>query len=404
MQLPDHFEFMCPVKTGSGSQALSHLPSDLAALDARKPLILTEKKNSEKGLVKHLVQAFKTWNITLGVYDGIDDGTNLETVKELYNLYLDRGFDSLIVLGNGNVMNTAKILNIAVSGKPEDLKRVKEGGTITEPLKPMVYIPVISGTGTETSGDACLDGLCVSSTFLMPDIVTIDPKVLLDEDPEKVVNTGLAALTYGVEAYMADDANPVTLTYAQLAVDFVVNNLEVLVRESLVARGKVKAAIREFQAKKERTALVNAACMAGYVYASTGRGLASSLGAHVADASGFPKGIAMGLLLPYAMDVSARIKGRDLSSLMRPMAGIEMFCCTPEAQRFDYAVNRVRLLQNELFSLTGGRVPRTLEDMRITRKTLAGIAEKTSQENGACDSALCLTILEHAYDGKPVVS
>ena len=402
MKLPDHFEFMCPVKTGSGAQALEHLPSDLAALDARKPLILTEKRNREKGLVGHLVQAFKTWNLTLGVYDGIDESSNLDTVKDLYKLYLDRGFDCIIALGNGNVMNVAKILNIAVSGKPEDLKRVKDGGPISDPLKPLIYIPVISGSCTETSGDACLDGMCVSSTFLMPDIVTIDPRILLDEDPEKVVNTGMAALTYGIEAYMAADANPVTQTYAQLAIDFVINNLENLVKGSLIERGKIKTLIHEFTVKKERIALVNAACMAGYVYANTARGLASTLGMQVAEACGIPAGIAMGILLPYAMEVTVKTKGADLSSVMRPMAGIETFCCTPEGQRFDYAVNRIRLLQNELFNLTSGRIPRTLEDMRISKKTMEDIAGKVGDGTNGFDKDLCLMILEHAYDGKPV--
>lgn len=402
MQLPDYFEFMCPVKTGSGAQALEHLPSDLAALDARKPLIITEKKNREKGLVGHLAQAFKTWNLTLGVYDGVDESSNLDTVKDLYKLYLDRGFDCIIALGNGNVMNVAKLLNIAVSGKPEDLKRVKDGGVISDPLKPLVYIPVISGSCTETSGDACLDGMCVSSGYLMPDIVTIDPRILLDEDPEKVVNTGMAALTYGIEAYMAADANPLSKTYAQLAVDFVINNLENLVNESLIERGMIKTIIHEFTAKKERTALANAACMAGYVYSNTSRGLASTLGAEVAEACGIPQGIAMGILLPYAMEVAAKMKGMDLSSVMRPMAGIETFCCTPEGQRFDYAVNRIRLLQNALFNLTAGRIPRTLEDVRISKKTMDEIAGKVGDGTNGFDKDLCLMILEHAYDGKPV--
>ncbi len=402
MQLPGYFEFMCPVKTGSGNQALEHLPSDLAALDARKPLILTEKRNREKGLVNHLANAFKTWNLTLGVYDGIDENSSLDTVKNLYSLYLDRGFDCIIALGNGNVMNVAKILNIAVSGKPEDLKRVKDGEPITEPLKPLVYIPVISGSATETSGDVCFDGMNVSSRYLMPDIVTIDPRMLVDETPEKTANTGLAALTCGVEAYMAGDANPLSLTYAQLIVDFVINNLQNLIGESLVERGRIKTAIREFAAKKERTALVNAACMAGYVYSNTPRGLASILGREVAEAVGAPEGIVSGLLLPYVMEASVCMKGADLSAVMRPMAGIEAFCATPEGQRFDYAVNRIRLLQNGLFNLTEGRIPRTLDDLRISKKTLADIADKVGAGTGGFDKDLCLMILEHAFDGKPV--
>ncbi len=400
MQLPDFFEFMCPVKTGSGNQALEHLPSDLAALDARKPLILTEKKNREKGLVDHLVQAFKTWNITLGVYDGIDETANLGTIKDLYSLYLDRGFDCIIALGNGQVMNVAKILNIAVSGKPEDLIAIREGQTLRGPLKPLVYIPVVSGNCTETSGDACLEDLCVSSMHLMPDIVTIDPRMLVDEDPEKVVNTALSALTYGIEAYLDPKANPFTLSYAQLTVDFIMNNLMDFIRESMVPKGKIKNLIWEFKAKKERKALVNAAAMAGYVYANTARGLASTLGFQVAETCGIPQGLAMGLLLPFAMEVATKHEGRNLGQIMLPMAGIEVFCCTPEGQRADYVVNRIRCAQNELFSLTSGRVPRTLEDVRMSGKTMEDIAEKTSARG--FDKTLCLKVLEHAFEGKPV--
>jgi alcohol dehydrogenase len=399
MQLPDYFEFMCPVKTGSGGQALEHLPSDLAALDARKPLIITEKRNREKGLVKHLTNAFRTWNLTLGVYDGIDETSNMDTVRNLYTLYLDCGFDSIIALGNGNVMNVAKILNIAVSGKPEDLALLKEK-EIREPLKPLVYVPVVAGTGTETSGEACLGDIRVSSKYLMPNIVTIDPRILLPEDPEKTVNTGMAALTYGIEAYLDPAANPFNLTYAQLAVSFVMNNLENLVRETVNEKGRIKGLIAEFKAKKERVALVNAACMAGYVYSNTARGYASVLGSLVAESTGIPQGIAMGILLPVAMEMAAASGGADLSKIMRPMAGIEIYCCTPEGQRASYAVSMIRVLQNELFSLTGGRIPRTLEDVKISAKTMDAIADKAA--GTGLDKDQCRKILEHAYGGKPV--
>ena len=403
MQLPDYFEFMCPVKTGSGAQALEHLPSDLSALDARKPLILTEKRNRDKGLVDHLIQAFKTSNLTLGIYDGIDNQSDLSTVKELSRLYLDRGFDSIIALGNDKVMHVAKILNIVVSGKPEDLKDLKDGGKIRKPLKPLVYIPVITGSCTETSGDVCLEDLVVTSGYLMPNIVTIDPRMLRDEEPEKVINTGMAALSYAVESYMCSNRNPLTETYAQLAIDFVMTHLLNLVKNSLDEKGRLKALIHEFKAKNERIALANAACMAGYVYANTSKGLAATLGMHVADASGIPQGIAMGIVLPYVLEFAGRKKGMDLSIIMRPMAGLEIYCCTPESQRFDNAVGRIRQLQNELFNLTAGRVPRTLEDAKISKKTLEEIAAKVGENAGdGFEKDVCRMILEHAFNGKPV--
>jgi alcohol dehydrogenase len=126
MTLPDYFEFMCPVKTGSGYRALEHLPMDLVALDAKRPLIVTEKKHTAGGKVKHIANAFKASGVKLGAYDGVTEMSGIETVRELFGLYRDKGFDAIIALGHGNVVDIAKILNIAVSGRPEDLKERSE--------------------------------------------------------------------------------------------------------------------------------------------------------------------------------------------------------------------------------------------------------------------------------------
>ena len=403
MQLPDYFEFMCPVKTGSGYRALEHLPMDLASLNARRPLIVTEKKSQDKGLIKHMTTAFKTSGLTLGVYDGVTEMSGLETVRELYSLYLDKGFDSIIALGGGNVMDVAKVLNIAVSGKPEDLKGVAGVDLIPDMLKPLIYVPVSCGTGKETSGEATVEGLFFSSKFLMPSLAVIDPRMLKEEDPEKVVNTAMAALTYAAEGYACPDNNPFLTTYAQLAVDFVMNNLLDTVKNSLDEKGRLKALIYEFKNKNTRIALVNAACMAGYVYSNSTLGLASKIAHAVSEYCDTEQGIILGILLPYVLEYHAHKKGRNLSKIFLPMAGIDLYCSTPLQQRFDSAMGKIRHLQNEVFTLTSSQIPRTLEDTKLSKSRLSDIAAKVVIEtNDGYDTAACLMILEHAFDGKPV--
>ena len=52
MFFPDNYDFYCPVKINSGKRALEHLPVELAALNAGKPLILTDRVVAKKGLIR----------------------------------------------------------------------------------------------------------------------------------------------------------------------------------------------------------------------------------------------------------------------------------------------------------------------------------------------------------------
>ncbi|GAB6095569.1 iron-containing alcohol dehydrogenase [Desulfatiferula olefinivorans] len=403
MTLPDHFEFMCPTKTGSGSKALEHLPGDLTALNAGKPLIITDKKSTEKGLVKQITKAFRTSGMTLGVFDGVDLTADMETVRNLCSLYMDRGFDAIMALGQGRTVDLAKVVNIAVSGKPEDLKRCRDTGTLDHPLKPFVYIPLGPGTGRECSGDVAFGDLACSSPYLMPDLVTIDPRMLNDEDPVAYMTTGMASLTYAAEAYADPQSNPFCESYAQLVVSGVMENLLPVCRAACAAKGLVKRTIDGLSLKKDRLALVNALCMAGYVYANSPRGLAARLGLAVSDRCDADAAVAMGIMLPYVLEYHAHREGRDLSKIMRPMAGLDLYCSTPQGQRFDSAMGKIRHIQNEMFVLTDAEIPRTLEDAGLSRDAFGAVADQVAAQIPEQDVRnACLTILEHAFDGKPV--
>lgn len=405
MQLPDYFEFMCPVKTGSGYRALEHIPMDLSLLDARRPLIVTEKCHEDNGLVKKLVGAFNGSGLNIGVYDGVTEMSGLDTVRELYSLYLDKGFDSIISLGNGRVVDVAKVLNIAVSGKFEDIKAAEGTDNIREPLRPFILVPVSSGTCMETSGKAAIGDKIFFSQFLMPNIVTIDPRMLNDKDPGKIVCTAYAALTYAAESYVSDQHNPFSVTYAQLTVDFVMNNLIDVVKDALTPKKKLKALIHEYMNKNAQIALANAACMAGYVYSNTPEGLAAKIGRTVSAYCDTCECLIMGILLPYVLEYHAVKKGTRLSKLLRPMSGLDLFCITPEQQRFTMAIGKIRHLQNELYSMTSAQIPRTLEDTKLSKDKLSEIAAKVMEgSNGDCDVNDCLMILEHAYSGKPITA
>lgn len=400
MLLQENIEFMCPVKVGAGKYALEHLPIDLAASNAKKPLIITTKKHSAEGLVKNLTNAFKTSGLVLGVYDAVDDTPGIETIKTLTQIYMDKGFDSIIALGGGRVADVAKVVNIAVSGSPEDLKKSVGVDNVSEPLRPFVYIPASLGFGGEVSGDAVIGDMSFSSKYLMPNIVTIDPRMLKEEKPENVVNFALAALTKAAEVYADPSSDPFVASYAHLAIDFVMSNLEHVVKNSVAEKGWFGKIINEFNDKKGRIALANASITADSVYANSSNGLARRMGLEISEQCDVKSGIAMGIMLPYVLEYNAYRKGHDSEKLMLPVAGLDVYCRTPVGQRFDSAIGKIRHLQNELYSISSAAIPRTLEDTSLSKSELVKIAEKMADDD--YDKDACLMILEHAYEGKPV--
>lgn len=402
MTLPDHFEFVCPTRTASGLKALEHLPGDLGALNARKPLIITDKHSSEKGLVNQVARAFRTWGMTLGVYDGADSAAGMDTVKELYRLYLDRGFDAILALGGGATVDLAKVVNIAVSGRPEDLARCQGEGGLAHPLNPLAFVPSAAVTARECAGEVVFGDLYFNSPYLMPDLATIDPRMITDEAPLRLASTGMAALAYAAEAYAGARGNPLVESYAQLVINFVFEHLLDEVRPAMVEKARTARLTEGFSLKKGRLALVNAACMAGYVYANTPPGLTARLGRAIGQRSSLAPALAMGIVLPGVLEDHVQRQGRDLSRILRPMVGLELFAATPAPQRFAAAMAKIRHLVNALFVLTEAAVPRTLEDAGLSREALAAVAEAVVPPGAQPEShQACRAILEHAFTGQP---
>ncbi|MCK4535048.1 MAG: iron-containing alcohol dehydrogenase, partial [Syntrophobacterales bacterium] len=359
MFFPDNYEFYCPVKINSGNRALEHLPVELDALNAGKPLILTDGVVAKKGLIRKIRGAFKDSGITLGIFDDIPPVPDLKLVRRLMNNYRDTGCDSIIAVGEGAVVDTAKALNIVVSGRPEDLKEVVGEDLIKSPLGPFVFVPTASGTGFETSRFATLGGLSFSSHFLMPDLVVIDPRMVIAENANIVVSTSMIALAHCAEAYTCPAKNPVTDTYAYPAMQFIGENLVNVIKSG---------------DRKGRLALANAASMAGVAFSSTSRGIIHELGWAVGDVSGHSHGICMGILLPYALEYNINREGYHTSDMLLPIAGPEIYAGTAEKLRARKAINFIYDMQHDIHDITRGGIPLTLEDAGISKDALQGIA------------------------------
>ena len=386
MYLPEHYEFFCPVKINSGERALEQIPCELDALNARKPFVIARKDASERGLVDVIIDAFKDSGIAIGIFDGVPAAPDLKLIKELFNIYRDRGYDAVIAVGGGPVADTAKMLNIAVSGKPEDIEGCAGENLIKRPLKPLIIVPTLAGTGYEVSKYAFFDGRSYASHFLMPRLAVIDPRMTIPEDAVTTAANSSAALSHAVEAYTGADKNPLADAYAYTAIQLIMEHLVNVIRNQRDRNG--------------RLSLANAHAMAACAFSNVAPGVAHKLGKVMGDVCHLPPGLCMGKLLPHILESEMSEGGYHIPDLLLPLAGFEAYASMAEKLRARRAVDILYDLLNDLSAVSGGAILRIWKDAQVSEETLQDIAQKAVGVGASFDMAGCVKIVRQAREGR----
>ena len=393
MYLPDRYEFFCPVKTSSGNKALEHLPFELDTLGSKSPFLITSKDVSNKGLVKKVINAFKDSGLSICIYDGTPKDPGFNDIKRLGELFNQSGCDAIIALGSKTLVDTAKVLNIFVSGDSNgDLNpdQISEDNCANTPFKPLIFLPTSPGNGYETTKYAFLEKKVFSSHFLMPNLVVMDPRMITNQDVQSIVSGAMVALTQSVEAFTGSLKNPITDSYSHASIKTIMGN--------------ILSVLAKVGHKPGRLALVNAETMAGCAFSNSDPGMAHILGKESGKYCDLPPGILMGILLPYVLEHKMTENGDHTADLLLPLGGLDLFSVSEESIRAKKAISILYELSFNIYDLTKGKVPYTLKDCGITKKNLMDIAESTADQDGECmDIDGCLKVLEHAWDGTPMV-
>jgi alcohol dehydrogenase class IV len=130
-----------------------------------------------------------------------------------------RGFDGVIGLGGGSVLDAGKAIAILATN-PGDvldyLEVIGNGQALTQPPLPYIAIPTTAGTGTEVTRNAVIEspehGVKVSlrSPLMLPRLALVDPDLTYSLPPDITASTGLDALTQLIEPFVSVKANPMS--------------------------------------------------------------------------------------------------------------------------------------------------------------------------------------------------
>ena len=392
--LPSYYEFYNPVKIVFGKQALDNLPTELELFGGKRPMIVTDKGVTDAGLLKLVITAFAESDMTIGaVYDQVPPDSSKHVVGEVAAIFRRSRCDSLVAVGGGSVIDTAKGVNILITEKADDLMQFMGAQVLKKPMKPLIVVPTTAGTGSEVTYVAVISDpdadvkMAFSSYHLLPRAAILDPRMTLTLPPRMTAATGMDALTHAVESYICLQKNPISDAHAMAAIRMISENLITVVQD-----GKNEQA---------RMSLLTAACMAGAAFSNSMVGMVHSLGHALGGICHVPHGMAMSLFLPYGLEYNMEKAGEAIGELLLPLAGSEIYATTPLEKRPQKTVQFIRNLRDQLHELTG--LPRTLKEAGIAREKLPEIAKTAINDGSAMfnpeelEYQDALNVLEKAY-------
>lgn len=208
------FEFATANRILFGPGRLSEVPS-LAGDLGRRAFLLTGKTPDR---TTRLLTGLEEQGIAC-ITSSVPGEPTTDVVLEASDIARRESCDLVIAFGGGSVVDAGKAIAALLTngGEPLDyLEIIGKGLPLSQRSAPYIAIPTTAGTGAEVTRNAVLLSeehrvkVSMRSPWMLPQIAVVDPELTYTMPPAVTASTGLDALTQLLEAYVSNQANPLT--------------------------------------------------------------------------------------------------------------------------------------------------------------------------------------------------
>ncbi len=390
-----YFEFQNAVKLLCGELALERIPNELQHLNAERPLVLSDAVLAKIGTMAPVMQAMEAEGVAAAaVFTDIPVDSSLAVVNRIAAYYREQGCDSIVAIGGGSVIDTAKGVRLVLSQNTDDifaisgLENVARGKHI-----PFIVVPTTAGTGSECTGVAVIrndaNGVKMEflSPFVEPDVAVVDPRMTEGLPPKATASTGMDALCHAVEACTCLQANPLSTAYATAAIRLIAQNLE-----TATVNGKNREA---------RFNMALASTMAGIAFSNSMVGAVHAIGHALGGVCHVPHAVAMTILLPHVMRYNLSHSAGAYAELLPWLVGQDAAMDTPPETRAEVSIAAIEALGRKLNAACG--LPLTLSAAGVSKDDFPKVAEFAVNDGAlivnprAATETQVLEILNSAY-------
>lgn len=358
----DVFRFHVPSTSLFGPGCINELGYEIARLNHKKTLIVTDTFLVELGLIKRLQEILEKSEIKSCVYDGVQPNPTVEQVENALDMYKAEGCDCLITVGGGSAHDCGKGVSILVTncGQIKDYlgtNQTKKKGC------DLFAVNTTAGTASEITTTYVLTDTKTHTKMVFEDrnclatVAVNDPELMVSLPKMLTATTGMDAMTHAIECYTSNYSATVTSALALDAVRMIANNLE--------------GAVNTPQDIVKRDGMSTGQYIAGMAFGNGGVGIVHSMAHQLGGVYNIPHGLANAVLLPYVVEYN----GKAVANLY---ADIYKTIC-PEAQGSDAEMTEKLVEWIKDFNKKLG-ITSSLGELGVQEDMLGTLAEKALQD------------------------
>ena len=344
-----------PTRIVHGRGAVARLGELTRELGIERPFLVTDRGVAGAGLaeraLEHLGDAV--------VFDGVRPNPDIELVREATAAFREAGCDGLVALGGGSSMDTAKAVGVEAThgGSIADYEYGKT--PLSQRIRPLVAVPTTSGTGSEVTLWAVITDherkikFNVGGTPLIgAHVALLDPELTVGLPPAVTAQTGMDALSHGIECYTCDYHQPFMDAVGLAAIEMVAEWLPVAYADG----SNVEA----------RTQMAHAATLAGLAYGTESAGAAHAMSQSAGGVHDCPHGALTARVLGPVCEYNAPAAPRRYARIAQALG-----CSVHGRDPIDAAMEGVEAV----YRMTDELGIPTLEELGFSQEEISMLAQ-----------------------------
>ncbi|HEX6458217.1 MAG TPA: bifunctional acetaldehyde-CoA/alcohol dehydrogenase [Thermoleophilaceae bacterium] len=358
--------FRVPSDTYFNTGALENL----RPLEARQVVIVTDRWTEARGVADDVRRYLDSAGVH--VFSEVRPEPDEAQVRAGIRALEANEPDLIVALGGGSVIDAAKAMRLFWESPQLTMKelalpfldarkRVAQYPQIEHRVR-LVAVPTTAGTGSEVSPAAVVTvgdrKVTLVDYSLVPDMAVVDPALTLTMPPAMTADTGVDALTHALEAGVSIFASPYTDAFCMQAINLIIEALP--------------RAFRDGSDLEARTAMANAATIAGLAFSNAFVGVNHALAHAVGARFGVAHGRANGIFLPHVLRYNA-----SLPTKFMPAPGYSAYVAPQKYAQIGWVLGlgghgeeerRERLFKRVDELLEAVEMPHSLGELGISRE------------------------------------
>ena len=321
-----------------GKGAIENIVPELTSRGYTKAFVCSDPDLIKFGVTKKVTDLLDAAGFAYTIYSDIKPNPTIENVQHGVAAYQASGADSIVAIGGGSSMDTAKAIGIIVNNPEFADVRSLEGVAPTK--KHAVFtiaVPTTAGTAAEVTINYVITDVekhrkfvCVDTNDI-PEVAVVDPDMMRSMPKGLTAATGMDALTHAIEGYITKGHCAISDMFHLEAIRLISKHL----------RGAVE------NTEEGREGMALGQYIAGMGFSNVGLGIVHSMAHGLSALYDTPHGVACAIILPTGLEYNKSAAGDRYRAIGQAM-GVAGIDAMSEAEAIDATIAAVKQLSADV--------------------------------------------------------